>query len=418
MGAVAPHGHSVAEIWPRVRSGEPAVARIAAYDPAGHVCQIAAEVPPGFSSPASAGPIALGYRAIQFLWGAAHEALQESGDASAAGQHHPRRGAIVTTGVSQTTLGAFGGSMVRTLGLGADPWRADLDGFFARISTAPEVASLGDFLLEEAGPLLAWMNGAGRCWNVASACAAGSQALADAAAMIARDEADQVLVGGVCTGINPFMVNGFAILGALSCRNDEPAAASRPFDRDRDGFVMAEGAAAMVLEREDHARARGAPVLARLAGWGLSCDGYRLTDPRPDGSGMRMAMERALARARLRPDDIDYVNAHGTSTPYNDAAESAALKTVFGERSPQLPVSSSKSMFGHMIQAAGIMEAIVCVRALDEGFAPPTINHDHPDPACGLDVIPNRGRALPMRWVMSNSFGFGGQNATVILGQP
>jgi len=418
LGAVVPHGHSVAEAWPKIAAGESAVDRISLYDPSGHITQIGAEVKPGFEAPERIGPFALDYSALRYTWGAVHEALQQAGLGDDVGNLDPKRAVVATTGVSRATLEAIGPTMMRCYGPVENPWRMDLHDFFVEMPKAPEAPELLPFLLEEAAPMAAWLAGAGQTWNVASACASGSHALADAAALIENGEAEVVVAVGVCTGINPALVTGFAILGALSTRNDDPQAASRPFDKGRDGFVLGEGAACMVLESAEHAAARGAKPLAELAGWGLSCDSYRLTDPQPEGIGMSLAMQRALDHAGLEPTAIDYINAHGTSTAYNDSAETMAVRTTFGAHANNIPVSSSKSMFGHLIQAAGLLEGIVCTKAIEDSWVPPTINYSDPDPACDLDVVPNVGRKADLELVMSNSFGFGGQNATIILRRP
>ena len=414
LGAVVPHGHSVAQAWPRIRDGESAVGRITYYDPNGHKTQIAAQVPEGFDAPQTCGPFALSDDAMRFVWGATREALAQA-HLDNEGGPSARRAVVCTTGVGPATLGSLGGEMVRSVPPDDDPWKADLGQFFSQIADAPDAIEMRGFLVDDCAPLVSWMAAAPQTYNVASACAAGTHALADAVAIIERDEADVVVASGVCTGINAVLVNGFSILGALSTRNDDPEGASRPFDSDRDGFILAEGAATIVVESLDHALARGATPLAEVLGWGLSCDAYRLTDPEPGGTGMSLSMQRALEYAGLAPSDIDYVNAHGTSTPYNDAAETLAIRNTFGAHTDALPVSSSKSMFGHLIQAAGLLEAIVCVKSLEDGWIPPTINSQNQDPACDLDIVPNHGRAQDIQRVMSNSFGFGGQNATIIL---
>jgi len=212
------------------------------------------------------------------------------------------------------------------------------------------------------------------------------------------------------------MMPGFAMLSALTSRNEDPAGASRPFDRDRDGFIMAEGASVLVLEELEHARARGARIHAEVLGVGIATDSYRLTDPEPTGRGMAAAMRNALADAGRNVEDIGYVNAHGTSTKLNDAAETLAIKQVFGDEAQSLPLSSSKSMFGHLIHAAGVTEGIVCIQAMKQGVLPPTINYENPDPDCDLDYIPNTAREKKVRVAMNNSFGFGGQNVSVVLG--
>ncbi|MFH1330092.1 MAG: beta-ketoacyl-ACP synthase II, partial [Actinomycetota bacterium] len=251
-----------------------------------------------------------------------------------------------------------------------------------------------------------------------TACAASANALGDAAEVIRRGDADVMVAGGSEAAICEFAIAGFTQVRALSTRNDDPAGAARPFDAGRDGFVMGGGAAALVLEEREHARARGATVHAVLAGYGMSSDGYHITLPRPGGAGAARAMGHALRSARLSPGEIDYINAHGTSTPANDAAETAAIKAVFGEHAGRVPVSSTKSMTGHLLGGAGALEALVCVLAIRDGMVPPTINYEDPDPGCDLDYVPNRARAVPVRAAMSNSFGFGGHNVALVFTAP
>jgi 3-oxoacyl-[acyl-carrier-protein] synthase II len=218
--------------------------------------------------------------------------------------------------------------------------------------------------------------------------------------------------------VNPVSLLGFSLLGTLSRRNDPPEAASRPFDRDRDGFVLGEGAGLLLLERESFARARGAPILAVLAGYAATCDAYRITDERPDASGAVAAMKGALRSAGLSAEDVDYVNAHGTGTPMNDRVETRAIRDALGTRADSLPVSSTKSMVGHCLAAAGGIEAVACVLAMRDGFVPPTLNLDTPDPECDLDYVPHRAREAHLDVALSNSFGFGGQNACLAILRP
>jgi 3-oxoacyl-[acyl-carrier-protein] synthase II len=252
-------------------------------------------------------------------------------------------------------------------------------------------------------------------YSCLTACAAGTQAIGEAADLIRHGEADAVVAGGAHSMVHPFGVTGFNLLTALSTRNDEPQRASRPFDRLRDGFVIGEGAGMLVLEELGHAKERGARIHAELTGYGVTCDAYRVTDSHPEGRGAVACMRAALADARLVPEQVGYINAHGTGTRINDAVETLAIKQVFGAHAPRLPVSSSKSMLGHLIGAAGAVELIICVLALRHGVAPPTINYEVPDPVCDLDYIPNQPREARFRHALSNSFGFGGQNASLIV---
>jgi 3-oxoacyl-[acyl-carrier-protein] synthase II len=261
------------------------------------------------------------------------------------------------------------------------------------------------------------MMGAERVSTAASACASGSHTLLDAVGLIRLGRVDQVLAGGVCTPVTRSMMPGFAMLSALTTRNDCPAAASRPFDADRDGFVMAEGCSLLVLEELESARARSATIYGEIMGVGISTDAYRLTDPEPSGRGMAAAMTAALVDAGLAPEDIDYINAHGTSTKLNDAAETLAMKLALGAHAARIPVSSSKSMFGHLIHAAGSTEAIICLHSIQQGVVTPTINQETSDPDCDLDYVPNTAREMPVRFALNNSFGFGGQNVSVLFGR-
>ncbi len=255
----------------------------------------------------------------------------------------------------------------------------------------------------------------GPAFSVSSACATGSHALATAWMMLRSGMADVAVAGGAESAMTESYLDSFCALRALSTRNDEPERASRPFDRDRDGFVMAEGAAVLILETLEHARQRSAPVLAEIAGIGMSCDAYHITSAHPDGRGASQAMNQALESAALGPDSIDYINAHGTSTSINDQVETRAIKNSFGARAGRIPISSIKSMIGHSIGAAGAIEAVTCVNVIKQGVIPPTINLETPDPECDLDYVPNQARQVAVRTAMSNSFAFGGQNCVLIL---
>jgi 3-oxoacyl-[acyl-carrier-protein] synthase II len=250
---------------------------------------------------------------------------------------------------------------------------------------------------------------------VATACATGNHAIGDSFEIIRRDAADVMIAGGTEAVITPLTIGGFSAMKALSTRNDEPHRASRPFDQGRDGFVMGEGAGVLVLEELEHALRRDAKIYAELVGYGMSADAYHITAPEPEGSGAIAAMRLSLEDAGLKPDEIGYINAHGTSTPVGDAAETKAIKQVFGDHSYRLAVSSIKSMIGHLLGAAGGVESIATVLTLHSGMIPPTINYDEPDAACDLDYVPNKARQANVRVALTNSFGFGGTNATLIF---
>lgn len=248
-----------------------------------------------------------------------------------------------------------------------------------------------------------------------SACASGSDAIGNAFEMIKRGDAKAMLAGGSEAIINPIGLSAFNALRALSTRNDNPKKASRPFDADRDGFVVSEGAAIVLLEKLEDAISRGAPIIAEVASYGASGDAYHVTAPAEDGEGATRAIKKALKKGGLKPEDIDYINAHGTSTPMNDKIETQAIKNAFGEHAYKLAVSSTKSMLGHLIGAAGAVEASVCALALKNGIIPPTINYETPDPNCDLDYVPNTARKADIKYAMSNSFGFGGHNSVLVL---
>jgi 3-oxoacyl-[acyl-carrier-protein] synthase II len=252
--------------------------------------------------------------------------------------------------------------------------------------------------------------------TVTTACAAGTQAMGDALDVIRMGRADVMLAGSGEAGICELGLAGFHIMRALSTRADDPTKASRPFDAGRDGFVCAEGAGIFVLETLEHAKRRGARILAELAGYGASSDAYHVVAPCVDGEGAQRAIKLAIEDAGLQLEDIDYINAHGTSTPANDASETAAIKGAFGERAYQIPVSSTKSMIGHALGASGAIESVACLKAIETGILPPTVNYDVPDPECDLDYIPNKSRKVDsVRAVLKNSFGFGGQNACLVF---
>jgi 3-oxoacyl-[acyl-carrier-protein] synthase II len=251
--------------------------------------------------------------------------------------------------------------------------------------------------------------------SVVTACATGTNAVGEAFEMVARGAADAMLTGGCEAGIHPLSVAGFNVMGALSTHNDDPPGACRPFDANRDGFVLSEGAAVLVIEELQQALARGATILAEMVGYGSSVDAYHMAAPMEDGYGAQLAMQAALDRGGLPAEAIDYINAHGTSTKLNDICETRAIKTVLGEHAYNVPVSSSKSMTGHLLGGAGALEALICVKVLEDGIIPPTINYETPDPDCDLDYVPNEARQASVRVAMSNSVGFGGHNSCIVL---
>lgn len=254
----------------------------------------------------------------------------------------------------------------------------------------------------------------GICTTVVTACATGTNAIGEAYRMIQYGTADVILAGGTESSITPLSIAGFTTLTALS-KSTDPKRASIPFDAERDGFVMGEGAGVFVVESLEHAKARGAEIYAEIVGYGSTCDAYHMTSPAPDGEGAARAMKLAIDEAGISAEEVSYINAHGTSTPVNDKYETAAIKTVFGDYTKNVPVSSTKSMIGHLLGAAGAVEGVICVKALEEGFIPPTIGYSVPDPDCDLDCVPNVGRKADLKYAMSNSLGFGGHNAVILM---
>jgi 3-oxoacyl-[acyl-carrier-protein] synthase II len=266
-----------------------------------------------------------------------------------------------------------------------------------------------------AGMLAIRVGARGPNMAIATACASGNNAIGDAVETIRRGSADVMIAGGSEASLVPLAMAGMNVMGALSTRNEDPQTASRPFDKDRDGFLMGEGAGILILEAIEHAQARGANILGEINGYGTTDDAHHISAPAENGAGAAMSMKLALEDADLNANDIGYINAHGTSTPLNDKSETAAIKTVFGEQAYNIPVSSTKSMTGHLLGASGAVEAVFCIMAIREEILPPTINYQTPDPHCDLDYIPNEPRKVSPRHVMSNSFGFGGHNATLIF---
>jgi 3-oxoacyl-[acyl-carrier-protein] synthase II len=401
LGVLTPIGIGREAFWEGLAQGRSGVRRVTSFDVSSLPSQIAGDVPdfePRDYLPAKDARRVT--RAAQFAVAAARLALQD-----ARLEIDPARreefGVLIANG---------GSSPPET-----ERMILDLEaGGYGRMSPFHVAGSLPNM---PACQVAIHLGLTGYLSAISTACAASSQAIGEAAQVLRRGEATWMLAGGTEGPISRFCLAGFAALRALSTRNDHPAAASRPFDADRDGFVLSEGAGVVVLERLDLARARGATVYAEVLGYGTTSDAHHITAPDPRGSGAARAMQRALDRAGMTRDSVDYINAHATSTSVGDTAETLAIKSVFGERAYQVPVSSTKSMTGHMTSASGAVEAAACILALTRGIIPPTINYERPDPACDLDYVPNRARAAEVRVAMSNSFGFGGVNSVLILGQ-
>ncbi len=399
MGAITPLGNDVETFWRNVVAGRSGVGPITLFDASAMKTRIAAEVR-GFDPEAWFGRKEARRmdRYAQFALAATQQALQDA-RLDPAHVDRERVGVVLGTGIGG--LGSLVQGVETLMTRGPDR----VSPFMVPMMLADTAPGLIAIAYGFRGPNMA----------VVTACASGTNAIGEAMHLIRRGDADVVIAGGAEAAILPIAVAAFNVMGAISTRNEEPERASRPFDRTRDGFVMGEGAGILVLERLEHARARGARIYAEVAGYGASADAYHITAPLENGEGAALAMRQALADAGLSPRDVDYINAHGTSTPLNDKSETQAIKAVFGEAAYDVSISSTKSMIGHLLGAAGAVEAIVCIRAITDGIIPPTINYEHPDPECDLDYVPNTARRKPVRVAMSNSFGFGGHNACVIF---
>ncbi len=413
IGMVTPLGADREGIWKRLLAGESGVGYTTLFDAANFPTKISAEVRNWDVSDVGENPEDWKYqcRHTRFAIGAAKKAVSDAGLQEA--RIDPTRFGIYTgSGEGPQDFDRFTEMMVAGLNGGTT---LDISRFTRRgLELLNPIAELEQEPNMPAGHLASLFDAQGPNINCLTACAASSQAIGEAVEIIRRGEADVMLAGGTHTMIHPFGVTGFNLLTALSTRNDEPARASRPFERDRDGFVLGEGAGMMVLEDLDLARARGAQIYGELVGYGSTADAFRITDTHPEGRGAISCMRMALADAGLGVGDIDYINAHGTSTTVNDKVESLAIKQVFGDRAYKIPVSSTKSMMGHLIAAAGATELIFCLLAIRDNVLPPTINYETPDPDCDLDYIPNTAREKRCDVALSNSFGFGGQNIALI----
>lgn len=399
MGALTPLGESVAEFWDGLVSGRSGVGPMTQADPTDYPCQVSGEVsdfdPENYLEKKEARRMA---RFSQLAVAATGQAIEDAGLKSERVDHE-RMGVILGNG-----NGGFPeiDDSMRVLvdrgGMRISPF------FFPMILPNMASANVGRSV-EALGPNS----------TIVTACASSTQSIGDAAEVIRRGAADIMITGGTEAGISQLGLAGFAVMRALSTRNDDPQTASRPFDAYRDGFVPAEGAGILVIESLEHAQKRGAQILAEVLGYGASSDAHHQFQPDDDGAGASRAMRWALENAGIAPTEIDYINAHGTSTPLNDSSETAAIKRSFGDYARKVPISSTKSMIGHALGGAGGMEAVACVQSILTGMLHPTINYTTPDPVCDLDYVPNKAREQDVRTVLSNSFGFGGQNACVIF---
>jgi 3-oxoacyl-[acyl-carrier-protein] synthase II len=416
LGVVAPNGIGKEAFWSACLRGASAVGPIRSFDAGGHAVKVAAEVPAfdinPFLPPALRKAAKIMSRAMRFAVAAAALGIKDS-ELQLARANPERVGVVMGTGLIPMDVAEIAPIL----------WEScNADGQLepTRLGQRGQNALFPLWILKHLPNMVAAhislaLNAQGPNSTITTACAAGTQAVGEAFRLIARDDADIMLAGGADSRIDPLMLLAYTALGALSVANRLPAEVSRPFDGGRDGFVMGEGAGVLVLEELEHARQRGASVYAEVLGLGSSFDAYSITKPEPEARGAVRAIESALREARVDPADVDYINAHGTSTRLNDLMETMAVKRVFGEGARALPLSSIKSMVGHLIGAAGAVEAVALALTLRHGVLPPTINQTQPDPGCDLDYVPNCARELPVRTAVSTSFGFGGQNAALVM---
>jgi 3-oxoacyl-[acyl-carrier-protein] synthase II len=399
MGCISPLGNDVSSLWSNVIAGKSGIGLITHYDTRDFDVKIGAEVR-DFDGVALFGTRDA-RRMDRFVQFALASALQ------AAEQAH-----LVITEANRDRIGVVLGTGIG----GMNTLFQQMEVFFQRGPDRVSPFLVPMMLPDTAAGLIAIQLGVrGPNMAIVSACASGTNAIGEATETIRRGSADVIFTGGSEAVIVPIAMAGLGVMKALSTRNDAPEKACRPFDKERDGFVMGEGAAILVLESLEHAKARNATILGEISGYGSSNDAFHISAPAENGAGAALCMQSALDNAGLSVDDIGYINAHGTSTQLNDKSETAAIKTVFGERAYNIPVSSTKSMTGHLLGAAGALEALICLKTLQDGILPPTINYEHPDPECDLDYVPNQARPLYVENILSNSFGFGGHNASIIV---
>ncbi len=406
MGCVTPLGANVAETWQGLTEGRNAIGPIRRFDATGYPATFAAEIH-NFEPPQIRGRYARWCDSkSRFALAAANEAIEQAG-LLAAGVDRDRFGVSVGAEVSRPDLSYLVErvGVLNEHGVEAAYRSVDPKDFVVMSAFFPATFLAHEY--DARGPNL----------TTSTACTSSSQSIADALRILRRGDADVMLAGGTDRLVEELMVMGFGLLGALSTRNDDPTRACRPFDRTREGFVLGEGAGFVVLETLEHAEKRGAEPIAELLGYGCSANAWRITDSPPDGRGARQSMVTALEDAGIEPADVDYINAHGTSTPQNDASETAGIHGAFGAAAKDVPVSSTKSMMGHLVAACAAVELVACIRAITDGVIPPTINYAHPDPACDLDYVPNKARHAQVDIALTNAFGFGGSNGSLVVGR-
>jgi 3-oxoacyl-[acyl-carrier-protein] synthase II len=399
LGALTPVGNDVTTSWQNLKAGKPGIGRITLFDASNLLTQIAGEVK-GFE-PKDHFDVKEARRLTRFVQLAVVAAREAVADAQLKidDSNNENIAVVIGSGVGGAMSVTDQVKILETKG----PRR--VSPFFIPMMLVDTAAGQVAIEFGVKGPNMA----------IVAACATGGNAIGEAAEIIKRGDVDVVICGGTEACLAPLAFAGFNVMGAISTRNDEPEKASRPFDATRDGMVMSEGTGILVLESEEHARARGAKVYGQIIGYGSSADAKHFAAPDAEGEGIGRAMQWALKRAHMSPRDIDYINAHGTGTKLNDVIETKAIKGVFGERAREIPVSSTKSMIGHMLGGAGAVEAVICLKAMQDSVIPPTINYSTPDPACDLDYVPNIARAKKVNVAMSNSIGLGGHNSCLIF---
>jgi len=400
MGTINPLANDVPTFWAGLVAGKSGVGPITRYDASGEDVRIAAEVK-GFDPLAHFDPkqVRRTDRFTQLVLASADQAIADARLSFGNNGDNRHVGVIIGTGIGGI------GTLID-----------NLETLSERGSRRVSALMIPMMMPNAGAGEIAIRYGLhGLAMSVSSACATSTNAIGEAAERIRRGLADIMICGGGESVMHPITLAALSNMRAVSRRNDEPQRASRPFEAERDGFVMGEGAAVLILESLEHAQARGVPIHAEVAGYGASCDAFHITAPDEDGAGAARSMEAALEDAGLQPEEIEYINAHGTSTPLNDPIETRAIHTVFGDHAYRVPISSTKSMIGHLMGASGAVEAIACVQTLQTGVIHPTINYETPDPECDLDYVPNEARQTYPRTALSNSFGFGGHNATIIL---
>ena len=399
LGVVTSLGHDVETFWDSLTAGRCGIHRVSLFDPTDFASQIGAEVR-DWEAAQHMDPkeARRNDRYTHFGFVAARQAVKDSG-LQMAQEDGDRVGVIIGSGIG-----------------GMYTYESQLKVLAERGPRRVSPFTIPSLIGNMCSGLVAIEYGArGPNFGIVSACATGTHAIGEAAHAIRRGDADVMVAGGSEAAITPFAYASFCSMKAMSTRNDSPQTASRPFEKNRDGFIMGEGAGILVLESLEHAQARGARIYCELAGYAATCDAYHITQPDPEGKGLSLAMKRALGSAKINPEQVDYINAHGTSTPYNDKFETLAIKKVFGHHAGKVSVSSTKSMTGHLLGAAGGIESVISVKTIQTGVIAPTINLEESDPECDLDYVPNVARSAPVRTVLSNNLGFGGQNAAAVF---